>query len=317
MSPLKKPVRKAKPASRSPVRAPRRKASRRVSQPVRTRGAKGPRRKPVVVDVHAHIVVPEVLSFAYEHSLFAQAVAKGQGVPEPLMQRMTDMALRLRDMDATGVDIQVISPSILQQCTYWAPPEESLKMERLGNDRIAEAVARKPDRLAGLAGLPMQDVALAAGELERCVRDLGLKGAIISSHVNGAELGDARFRPFWAKAEELGAVIFIHPAGSADQRMRRNRLLITLGQPLEEAFAQSSLVYEGVMDAFPELKVMMAHGGGFLPFYAGRHDNDWRNGMHPQLESDFTSYFPRFYYDAVLFNPDMLEFCSPRCRRAG
>src|SRR5262249_20405368 len=210
-----------------------------------------------------------------------------------------------------GVDIQVISPSILQQCTYWAEPEAALKMERLGNERVAEAVAKHPDRLVGLGSVPMQDAALAAQELERCVEDLKLKGVIISSHVEGAEVGDARFRPFWAKANEIGATIFIHPAGSPDPRMRKHRLLITLGQPLEEAFAMSSLVYEGVMAASPKRKIVMAPGGGSLPFYTGRHDQDYRVGRSGnQLKGEFSSYLPRFYYDTVLFNPDMLEFLA-------
>jgi aminocarboxymuconate-semialdehyde decarboxylase len=84
--------------------------------------------------------------------------------------------------------------------------------------------------------------------------------------------------------------------------------MITVGQPLEEAYALSSLVYEGVMDKFPKLKIMVAHGGGYLPFYAGRHDNEYRYGRAPQLKGDFSSYLPRFFYDTVLFNPDMLEF---------
>jgi len=295
-TPAKKPARKAaKPAKRA--------AKAKKSAP-----AKGPSPKPVVIDVHAHILEPEVLAFTFKQSMFAQALSSG-GVPQPLLQRMTDMALRITEMDVMGVDIQVISPSILQQCTYFAEPEEGLRMERLVNDRVAEAVAAKPDRLVGLGSVPMQDVALAAQELERCVNSLGLRGVIISSNVNGKEIGDASFRPFWAKAEQLGATIFIHPAGSTDPRMRKHRQLITLGQPLEEAFAQSSLIYEGVMDAFPKLKVLFAHGGGFLPFYTGRHDNDWRKGNGtPNMKKDFSSYLPRFYYDTVLFNPDMLEF---------
>jgi aminocarboxymuconate-semialdehyde decarboxylase len=208
-----------------------------------------------------------------------------------------------------GVDIQVISPSILQQCTYFAAPEAALKMERLGNERVAEAVAQHPDRLVGLGSVPLQDATLAADELTRCVRELNLKGAIIGSYVNGVELGDAKLRPFWERAEQLGATIFIHPAGSPDPRMRKHRLLITLGQPLEEAFAQSSLVYEGIMDDHPRLKIVIAHGGGFLPFYTGRHDNDYRVGRGgSRLKGDFSSYLPRFYYDAVLFNPDMLQY---------
>ena len=198
--------------------------------------SKGPTPKPVVIDVHAHVLVPEVVKLTYAHSQYAKTVAGPAGMPEPLFKRMTDARLRLTEMDATGVDIQIISPSIMQQCTYGVDPEAAIEMDRLGNDRVAETVARHPDRLVGLASLPLHDAALAAAELERCVRDLELRGAIVSSHVNGIELGDQRLRPFWAKAEALGAVIFIHPAGNSDPRMKRNRLMITVGQPLEEIF---------------------------------------------------------------------------------
>jgi aminocarboxymuconate-semialdehyde decarboxylase len=297
----KQPARAAKKPQRSQASRPARKAAK----PARSRG---PTPKPTVIDVHAHVLVPEVMKLTYAHSQYSRAVAGPDGVPEPLLKRMTELPLRLKEMDATGVDIQVISPSIMQQCTYGVEPEEALKMDRLGNDRVAEAVAQHPDRLVGLGSLPLHDVARSAAELERCVRDLKLRGVIISSHINGVELGDERLRPFWAKAEALGAVIFIHPAGNTDKRMLRNRMMITVGQPLEEAYALTSLIYEGVMDEFPKLKIMIAHGGGYLPFYTGRHDNEHRHGRSPQLKGEFSSYLPRFFYDTVLFNPDMLEF---------
>jgi aminocarboxymuconate-semialdehyde decarboxylase len=288
------------------------KSARRLSAKVSPR-SRAPRGRPVVIDVHAHVLVPEVMRATYAQSQYAHTVAgKDQGsthgMPEPLLRRMTEAPLRLAQMDATGVDIQVISPSIMQQCTYGLEPEQALELERMGNEAVADVVARHPDRLVGLGSLPLQDVALSAAELERCMRELDLRGVIVSSHVNGTELGDARLAPFWAKAEELGAVIFVHPAGSSDDRMRRNRLMITVGQPLEEAYALSSLIYEGIVDRFPKLKIMVAHGGGYLPFYTGRHDNDYRYGRSPQLKGDFSSYLPRFFYDTVLFNPDMLEF---------
>jgi aminocarboxymuconate-semialdehyde decarboxylase len=292
-------------------------ASRRSARPGTAKASgrsRGRSATPIVIDVHAHMLVPEVMRLTYEHSQYARSVAgKGESgrpgsIPEPLLKRMTELPLRLKEMDATGIDMQVISPSIMQQCTYGLDPAQALELERLGNDRVAEAVAQYPDRLVGLGSLPLQDVALATVELERCVRELDLRGVIISSQVNGIELGDPRLRPFWAKAQELGAVVFIHPAGHSDARMRRNRLMITVGQPLEEAYAVSSLVYEGVMDQFPKLKIMIAHRGGYLPFYTGRHDNDYRYGRSPQLKGDFSSYLARFFYDSVLFNPDMLEF---------
>jgi aminocarboxymuconate-semialdehyde decarboxylase len=330
MSKAAKKRKKTSVASRRPARAKSRTPPRAKTTSTRAKAKsarakatrakaktrpKGPAPKPIVIDFHAHTVIPELLAFAYEKSMFAKRIATGAaggrapGLPEEFERPMTNMARRLGDMDQMGVDIQVVSPSILHQCTYFAEPEEALKMERLGNERIAEMVSRHPDRLVGLGSVPLQDALLASEELTRCVEDLKLKGVIISSHVNGIELGDARLRPFWAKAEQLGCVVFIHPAGSTDERMRKHRLLITLGQPLEEAFAMSSLVYEGIIDEFPTLKIAFAHGGGFLPFYTGRHDMDYRFGRGgANLKGDFSSYLPRFWYDTVLFNPDMLEF---------
>ena len=274
-------------------------------------------KKPVVVDFHAHIAVTEVLEKTFRHSQFARAIAKnkpnkkGIGIPKPALDRMSDMSIRFKEMDMMGIDIQIISPSILQQCTYWAKPDAALKMERRSNDFIAEAVAQNPDRLVGIGSVPLQDVNLAAKELERAITKNGLKGVIVGSNVNGDELGNKKFKPFWRKAESLGAAVFIHPTGSTDPRMRAHYQMITVGQPLEEAMAQGSLVYDGVMDEFPKLKVAIAHGGGYLPFYTGRHDHVQRMGhIGGQLKGSFSSYLKLFNYETVVFNPDMLEYLA-------
>ena len=276
-------------------------------------------KKPVVIDFHAHIAVTDVLRRTFSHSQFARAIAKTKpgsnviGIPKPSLDRMSDMKIRFKEMDRMGIDIQVISPSILQQCTYWAKPEAALKMEQRSNDFVAEAVAQHPDRLVGIGSVPLQDVKLAVKELERAVTNNGLKGVIIGSNVNGDELGNKKFKPFWRKAEKLGAAIFIHPTGSTDPRMRPHYQLITVGQPLEEALAQGSLVYDGVMDEFPDLKIAIAHGGGYLPFYTGRHDHVQRMGhIGDQLKGSFSSYLKRFNYETVLFNPDMLEYLAQK-----
>jgi aminocarboxymuconate-semialdehyde decarboxylase len=273
---------------------------------------------PRAIDVHAHVIVPEVYAVAAGHNIFSE-LPTDPGVTDEMrgkikdragtvLARMSDLTDRIATMDAMGVEVQVLSASLVHQGLEWADAQTSLRLARTTNDWIAKAVTAYPARLMGLGTLPLHVPSLAVGELERCMRDLGLTGVAISTTAGGRELGDPELRPFWAKAEELGAVIFIHPAGNTEQRMLRNRLMITVGQPLEEAYALSSLVYEGVMDRFPKLKIMVAHGGGYLPFYAGRHDNEYRYGRAPQLKGDFSSYLPRFFYDTVLFNPDMLEF---------
>lgn len=276
--------------------------------------------KPVVIDFHAHIAVPEVLEVTFWKSEFAKAIAKKTGkkrpkigIPKPALDRMSDMKMRFRDMDAMGIDIQVISPSILQQCTYWAEPKRALALEKESNDRVAEAVAQNPDRLVGIGSVPLQDVRASVKELDRAVNSLGLRGVIIGSHVNGMELGHKKLKPFWRKAEQLGAAIFIHPTGSTDPRMRSHYQLITVGQPLEEALAQGSLVYDGIMDEFPKLKISIAHGGGYLPFYTGRHDHVQRMGhIGTGLTGSFSDYLKRFHYETVLFNPDMLDFLAQK-----
>ncbi|MEK9683855.1 MAG: amidohydrolase family protein [Rhodospirillaceae bacterium] len=281
-----------------------------------------PRRRqsrPVVIDFHSHIAVHEVLEVTFWKSEFAKSIATKSarkqkiGIPKPSLDRMSDMAIRFKEMDAMGIDIQVISPSILQQCTYWAEPTAALEMERRSNDYVAEAVSQKPDRLVGIGSVPLQDIRASVRELDRAISKLGLKGVIIGSNVNGIELGNKKLKPFWRKAEQLGAAIFIHPTGSTDPRMRAHYQLITVGQPLEEALAQGSLVYDGVMDEFPKLKVAIAHGGGYLPFYTGRHDHVQRVGhIGEGLSGSFSDYLKRFNYETVLFNPDMLSFLASK-----
>jgi aminocarboxymuconate-semialdehyde decarboxylase len=271
-----------------------------------------PRRKPPVIDFHAHFMTPEVFEATYRLSVIGRLRAQtdGQAVrpfPEAQVRRMTDPDLRFKAMDEMGVDIQVISPNILHQCTYALDAEEALRLERLNNDHAAELVARHPDRLVGIGSVPLQNVEMAVREMERAVRELKLNGIIVASRINETELGDPSLRAFWRQAEALDVPIFVHPAGNTDPRLQRHSLLISLGQPLEEAYAQTSLIYDGVIDEFPRLKIAFAHGGGFIPYYAGRFDWIYRRGSTPQMKRDFSGYLRSFHYETVVFNPDVLE----------
>ncbi len=273
-------------------------------------------KKPVVIDFHAHSMMQEVFDATYDLSVLGQIRAQAGGavraLPEHLLQRMLNLDLRLADMDAMGVDIQVVSPNILHQCTYAVDPVDGLRLERLNNDYMAEMVAKAPDRLIGIASVPLQDVDLAIKEMERAVLDLKLRGVVVASRVNEMELGDLALRPFWKRAEALKVPVFVHPAGNPDPRLRRHSLLISLGQPLEEAYAQTSLIYDGVLDDCPDLKIAFAHGGGFIPYYAGRFDWIYRRGSTPQMKHDFSTYLKSFYYETVLFNTDVLEFLATK-----
>ncbi len=280
---------------------------------------KGPAKKPVTIDFHAHIVVPEVFEVTRNHGLHARLGMKGaaslggRAASDLAMQKMTGTRERLADMNAMGVDIQVISPSLVHVGTAWADAETALALDRKTNDAVAGMVAKHPDRLVGIGTVPLHAPALAVKELTRCMTRLGLRGVTVSTDVNGAEIGDAKFRPFWKKAEALGATIFIHPAGNDAERLRRFGLSFHVGQPFEEALAMTSLVYDGILDRFPNLKISIAHGGGYLPFYAGRLDHALHRGLgNLKLAGDMSHYIRKLYMDTVLFNPDMLEYLTTK-----
>ena len=183
--------------------------------------------------------------------------------------------------------------------------------DRLVNERVAEAVAKKPDRFVGLGSVPLQAPELAAQELRRCMGELGLKGVQISTHVYSMELGDARLDPFWAAAEETGAALFMHPAGTIDKRYAKHQLWNSIGQSIEEAMGMASLWYEGVLDRFPKLRLCVAHGGGFLPFYAGRVDRNFveKAFTRVNMKKSPSEYMQQhFWYDTCMYNAEMIDY---------
>ena len=276
-------------------------------------------KKPFVIDFHGHIVNPELFALTQKNSLHSriglgkQTSLGGDKHSQVTMQRMTDMPARLKELDRMGIDLQVISPSLIHHNTEPMAPTRALKIVQRVNDSVAEAVAEYPDRLSGIGLVPLQDAKLSAQELDRMVKKLDLRGVQISTIVRGDELGDKKFHPFWRKAQQLDVPVFIHPAGNSDPRLKKFGLAFMVGQPYEEALAMSSLVYEGVMDKFPKLKILIAHGGGYLPYYAGRQDNAYRAGRDGgTLKGSFSSYIRKFHYETVIFNPDMLDYLSTK-----
>ena len=178
---------------------------------------------------------------------------------------------RLADLDAMGVDMQVIKPPP-PQCYYAVPVDIAVKAAQIVNDGIAEFVGRKPDRLKGFGTVPMPDGNEAAKELERCVSKLGFKGVQILTNVNGKELSDPAFAPFWKKAEELGALVVIHPNGFTEaSRLSRFYFNNVIGNPLETTIALHYLIFDGVLERHPNLKILAVHGGGYLAELLGPH----------------------------------------------
>ena len=277
------------------------------------------RARPRAIDFHAHVIVPEVYALAAQHNIFSE-LPTDPGVTDDMrksikaraatvLTRMSDLTERLVNMDAMGVDVQVLSASLVHQGLEWADAQTSLRLARTTNDWIAKAVASHPARLVGLGTLPLHVPALAVAELERCVRELRLKGAAISTTAGAMELGDPQLRPFWGKAEELGAVIYIHPGGNRDRRFKRFHLWNSVGQAFEEAMAISSLMYDGVLETFPRLKICVSHGGGYMPYYMGRIDRNYAEKINTRVNMSKPpiDYLRMLYFDSCVYERAVLQ----------
>ncbi len=279
-------------------------------------GAAGARRRAMlggkritVVDIHAHTFVPEVWDLVKDTPLAAAAknnltgaIALGPG-----------MAARLQYMDKEGIDFQAIN---VNAWGYSAERALARDLVQLQNEQIAMAVAAHPDRFVGMATLALQHPDLAAEQLEYAVMKLGFRGAAIGGSVEGQELSDRKFDPFWAKAEQLGVMLFMHPqqAPGTTANMRlggKGGLGNTIGNPLETTVFLSHLIFEGTLDRFPGLKICGAHAGGYLPSYSGRSDALCGRGGGEDcraLKRKPSEYFRnQLYIDSMIFREEGLR----------
>lgn len=271
--------------------------------------------RPVVTDVHAHILLPslhaEIERRAPEGVRAAAALeltrngAESLAVSGPMVgsrvPKLTDVTVRLADMDAQGVDRQWVSASP-NHFYPWADEELAVWAARESNRLIAAHVALAPERLTGLGLVPLQHPDRIVECLDDAVVDHGLAGVEISSFAGDVELSDPRLEPFWTRAAELGAVVFLHPFGcSLDERLDRFYLSNTVGQPTENAVALSHLIFSGVLDRHPDLTLVVAHGGGYLPTAIGRSDHAWR--VRPEARGCAhapSSYLRKIWFDTVV-----------------
>jgi aminocarboxymuconate-semialdehyde decarboxylase len=271
----------------------------------------------ITIDVHSHVAVPAAAKFVepyldwttipLAHFANAETKALSQKQEADIRARIGHNH-RLADLDAMGIDVQIIAPPP-PQCYYTVPLDIAVKAMHIVNDGIAEFCAVKPDRLKGFGAVPMTDGTEAARELERCVKQLGFTGVEILTNIAGKELSDPAFAPFWKKAEELGALVMIHPNGFTEaSRLTRFYFNNVVGNPLETTIALHYLIFDGVFERHPRLKVLAVHGGGYLGAYPGRIDHAWgaRSDSHGALSQPPTTYLKRIYVDTVVFTPHQL-----------
>ncbi len=271
-------------------------------------GQAGGRRRQVIVggkrvktiDVHAHCVVGEALALL------------GMKVEDQRGPGIGDVgSRRIAEMDEQGIDIEALS---INPLWYRAERDVAAEVIRIQNEKLAEHCGNYPDRFVAFASVALQFPDLAVEQLVHGVKKLGLRGAAVGTSVAGVEFSDPKFHPFWAKAEELGVLIFIHPRGTQqlESRFKGNGWLAnTIGNPLDTTIALSHLIFDGTLDRFPGLKICSAHGGGYLPSYAPRSDNSLR--VAPEMDTGVklkkkpTEYLRDMYYDTLVFTDEALR----------
>jgi aminocarboxymuconate-semialdehyde decarboxylase len=275
--------------------------------------------KAFTVDIHCHIATPAAeplvkdLFTPTKEPFFRFATAEtlriNQQLFASLRPKLIDPQERLTDMDRMGIAIQAISPGP-NQFYYWTDGELGAKLARMQNDRVAEIVRSHPDRFVGMGTLPLQDPQKAVRELERVVQELGFRAVEISSNINGVDLDAPHFEPFWAKVQELDVLVFVHPIGFTDaERLKDYYLNNVIGQPLEETVFVSRLIFGGVLERYPNLTIVVGHGGGYLPFYPGRMDHAYKvrpeNKQH--ISRPPSEYLKKLYFDSIVYQESSLE----------
>ncbi|MDH5748155.1 MAG: amidohydrolase [Rhodospirillales bacterium] len=277
-------------------------------------------KKHFTVDIHCHVHVPEADKMLQE--IMPEATGRASVDSNPLtaeinskqqktiFPQLTEPEVRLKDMDRQGIDVQAISPAPFHY-NYAFPADFTRGTCKVVNDRIAEITGQHPDRFVGLGTIPLQDADMAVAEMERCVKDLGFKGVEISSNVNGQDLTRAGLEKFFARAEELGVLIFIHPIGTSyKDRMDDHYFRNLIGHPLESALAVGHLVFDGYLEKYPGLKICIAHGGGYIPAYSGRFDHPYhlRDDCRVNISKPPSEYIKKLYFDTVVFTEHQLRY---------
>jgi predicted TIM-barrel fold metal-dependent hydrolase len=266
-------------------------------------------RRILTVDIHSHchIAIDDLLAEGQVSNSSTVSRASSQA----LILSPANLELRLQQMDAHGIDVQAVC--ITPSYNYGADQDLAGRIVRRQNEQVAEMCNAHPDRFVGLGAVALQHPDLAVEQMDHAVKKLGMRGFEIDSSVNGVPLSARTFDPFWAKAEELGILIFIHPASvlGAPPRFPGNGFLDNvIGHPLETTVALSHLIFEGTLDRYPGVKICGAHGGGFLASYLGRsnHCAEVSEACKPVQKKKPGDYFKQqLYCDSIVFTPEGLR----------
>jgi aminocarboxymuconate-semialdehyde decarboxylase len=265
------------------------------------------------VDVHAHLLIPAIEQLVAGQPGLAEHQAREtrrysdpaamRAALAPIMPKLLEPAVRIADMATAGVEVQLVSPSP-NHYHYWAEPALATEVYQAAHEAIAAHIAHAPDQLRGLGFAPLQDTATAIAGLDHALHS-GLLGVEISTHAPGRELSDPELEPFWAHAAQRGAIVFLHPFGcTLEERLQRFYFNNIVGNPVEHAVALSHLIFSGLLDRYPDLRILAAHGGGYLPTYLGRSDHGWRvrPESHGCAEPPST-YVRRLWFDSLVHSP--------------
>jgi len=283
-------------------------------------GPAHPRGKWFTIDIHCHVRSDQAAAMVEGNEAVSRwfletaadpksrAINRANG--ERTYAQGSSPEQRIADMDHMGIDIQAISPAP-RQTYYGADPELGLAASRAINDFIAEICGRYPDRFVGLGTVPFQAPEPAVAELDRLHKSLGLRGIEIATNVAGADLSEPRFRPIFARAEELGLVLFMHPTGFPEAgRFGDHYFTNIIGNPLDTTVAVHHLIFGGVLQDHPNLKLVLSHGGGYLPAYSGRIDHaaSARPDTCQCIRHMPTTYLKRLYFDTIVYTHDQLHY---------
>jgi aminocarboxymuconate-semialdehyde decarboxylase len=285
------------------------------------RAAAGPTRRSdggPVIDIHAHWHAPAFVSLLEQEGAANGAkisrndrgyvVFSAPGLGTVFQPQYMDLGMRLKHMDEAGVNVHALS--LTSPMVYWAPPAFGLKLSQVYNDELVRAHAQYPQRFVGLAMVPMQAPQLAVQELDRIGKAPGIRGVYMATHVKGKNLDEKEYFPVYAKCEELGLPIFLHPVDPVGaERMRRYYLRNFLGNPYDTGIAAASLTFGGVMDAFPKLEVTLPHAGGTFPALIGRMDHGTTvRAETKHMKQPPSTYLRRFHYDTISHHVPMMLY---------